>query len=363
MKKIVFIIILSLFFIALASQPCIASETDDIVNSTPNEITDYLPSGSSAEDIVKSADASYVVSLFSKLIKSAFSKVSEMLVYIVGCIFISSIINLIFETIGKKGSEICRFISAVFIITTVYSLVCGVFDSVTQYLEKLSGFISALALSMGAIYISGGNASAALSNSSGIAALLIVVEKICIKYLIPLLKICFALGIASSISGIRLNKFSSMIKKGFISVTVLLMTVITITLAFQNSISSSADSVAVRSLRFAALKSIPIVGGGIGEALRTVSAGLQLTKSITSAYGVIVILVLALIPLSELFSLKISLSLSEAISSLISVNGQDGILSEAISLIDFLIALVAIVSLVFLIVISLFMSTSSAIYY
>ena len=363
MKKFVFVIILSILFITLGSYPCLAGETDNIVNSTPDEITEYLPSGSSTEDIVKSTDASYVVSLFSKLIKSAFSKVSETLLYLLGCIFITSIINLVFETLGKKGTEICKFISTVFITTAVYTLICGVFDSVAQYLEKLSGFISSLAAAMGAIYVSGGNASAAISNSSGVAAILIVVEKICIRYLIPLLKICFALGIASSISGVRLNKFSSMIKKGFISVTVLLMTIITITLAFQTSISSSADSVAVRSLRFVALKSIPVVGGGIGEALRTVSAGLELTKSVTSAYGVIVILVMALIPLSELFSLKISLSLSEALSSLIAVNGQDGILSEAISLIDFLISLVAIVSLVFLIVISLFMSTSSAIYY
>ena len=274
MKKIVLVLIFSLFFLSFTSYNVFAKEENDIVSNTPNEVTEYLPSEGTAEDIVSATDSSYLISLFGKLLNAAFIKISKMLLILVGCIFFTSIINLIFETIGKKGSEVCRFVSTVFISTSVYSLVVNVFDDVVLYLEKLSGFISSLGLAMGAIYLSAGNASVALANSSGITALLIVVEKFCITYLIPLLRICFAIAIASSVCGVKLNKFSSLLKKGYISITVILMTIITITLAFQTSISSSADSVAVRSLRFAAIKSIPFVGGGIGEALRTVSAGL-----------------------------------------------------------------------------------------
>ena len=158
-----------------------------------------------------------------------------------------------------------------------------------------------------------------------------------------------------------MKKISDFMRKCFLTLLIFMMTVVTVMFAFQTAITASADSVAVRSLRYVAINSIPIVGGAVGESLRTLTAGLKLSKSVCGTYGVVAVIIMSLAPLINLAATKFAISLSESVSSLFAEGESLEVLSESRRIIDSMMAVVALFGIVFIFMISVFINTGIAI--
>lgn len=353
---------ISFIFVALLSCSTYGeSYIDTLKEAVPDEVKEYLPDNNTNDSGQLSINSEHVISVAQGMLKKSLTKSVRISVKLIAIILTVAVSNTVAEAFSTTMPDICRFVGVLCASAISYSTLYSLFSDVNGYFIKINDFMSVLSGVMGAIYVSGGNSVGAIASASAIGVIMLIVEKICMGVLIPTMRLCFAASVASSVSsGINLTKLSSFIRKCFTTVIIFLMTVVTITLAFQTSISASADSVAVRSLRFAALKTIPIIGGGIGESLRNISSGLSLTKSICGGYGIAVIVITALLPLTSLFAAKIAFSFTDTVTHMFSLRSPSFILSEICGIIDFLIATVALTAIVFIIAVTLFMNTTAA---
>ena len=120
------------------------------------------------------------------------------------------------------------------------------------------------------------------------------------------------------------------------------------TLAFQTAISSAADSMTVRTVKYAVGQSVPVVGGAISGALGTLATSLGVMKSTLGGASFLAVLLLLLPPLSELFLCRMMLSLAGGVANGTEAAPLGRVLGEFRGLCDLLLAALAAVLAVFL---------------
>ena len=95
------------------------------------------------------------------------------------------------------------------------------------------------------------------------------------------------------------------------------MTVFVGLLSIRSLIGNAADTVAARTVKFAAASFIPIVGGAVSEAYSTVKGSLSLIKSSVRVFGLVIVFIMFMIPLITVLGVKIALDLSSFFGELI----------------------------------------------
>ena len=135
---------------------------------------------------------------------------------------------------------------------------------------------------------------------------------------------------------------------GFIS----LISIVAIT--FQSMLAQAEDTLAARSIRFAASSSIPIVGNAVGDSVRTLGAAVSVIQKGVGTIGVIGLIIMTLYPVSILFSTKIALSLSKSIAGLLNVSIAEKLLGDLSHIVNMLLATVSILSVLYIFATALF---------
>jgi stage III sporulation protein AE len=112
-------------------------------------------------------------------------------------------------------------------------------------------------------------------------------------------------------------------------------------LGIQTTLAKGSDTLALRTARFAAGSFLPVVGGSISEALRTVSGSVQYLRSVTGT-GAILVLFFSFLPvfLSVLLT-RIVFLLSGSAAKLLGCEGEEKILSELASVYGYFLAVIA----------------------
>jgi stage III sporulation protein AE len=118
---------------------------------------------------------------------------------------------------------------------------------------------------------------------------------------------------------LNISRLAELIKKVSVWGLSLLMTVFMSILSAQTFVRNAADSVLIRTAKFAVSSGVPIVGGTISDAVNTVSASLSLLHSGIGTYGIIAVLVMILPPLITVALYRLALSVAEAFSSVFGI--------------------------------------------
>jgi hypothetical protein len=104
---------------------------------------------------------------------------------------------------------------------------------------------------------------------------------------------------------------------------------------------------AIRSAKYAASGTIPIVGNAVAGALGLVFGGISYARSIVGTGAIAVILSLVLSPLVTLFAYRAVLRLGICFCSLCSVDGCESIFSSFLGALDSLIAVYSLTAVVY----------------
>jgi len=140
-------------------------------------------------------------------------------------------------------------------------------------------------------------------------------------------------------------------------VFVFITTVLTAVLFFQNTLASSADTLAARSVKFAVTSFVPVIGGMIGDVSRTIIGSIQVLKSITGIFGILVIVITLLPPLITVILNKFMLQISGAFALILGMDKQSDFLKEMGSLLNITIAVMVCAALVFIFDVTVFIKT------
>ena len=216
---------------------------------------------------------------------------------------------------------------------------------------------------MGALYVSGGNTLGAAVSSASLLLQINLIELGTTALVIPSVSVCMALMLADSLRGSspRFSGITASIKRTLAFVYGLCSTFLTASLSAQSVLASAGDSAGARAVKFVAGNMIPVVGGTVGEMLRTLAASVKLLRGSVGVAGMIAVTLVLLPTLIELFLTRFAFNCAAAVGDLIGCRAESGLYRDIASLYGYVIAAAAMASLLCIFSLTLFAVGSVAI--
>ena len=139
------------------------------------------------------------------------------------------------------------------------------------------------------------------------------------------------------------------------------MTILVTSLGAQTTISAAADGIASKAARAVSSNVIPVVGGSVGETLRTVASGVSYMKDIIGVGGIIFIAVLVLPTLITLILTRLAFLLAAGVADMLGCDGESRLLGEIGGVYGMFVAVCAMASVMFIIAMYIFLKCTVAI--
>lgn len=327
-KKIAFALIFICISAYFSGYPCCASEETVL---TPEKI---IGENGEPSEFERRADEAYdffspqnIFETVKNAAKDAFFPTMPLFAGLLGLIVISSVINAF--NINFGGFDIGGYVSALCFSGYCFSIVKNLCENLTVYTQKLCGISALISPTLVAASAADG-VMTAKTGYTGLVLTLAVIEFLVTSVALPCAKLLFVLSLVSCISGktVDLKGISSSLRTFSVFFVSLVMTVIVTVMHFQNIIARAADSVGLRAVRFASASFVPIVGGLVGESVKTVTEALRAVSGITGAVGVAAIISACLPPLLALLIFKIEIIVCTCLAKTLSCGSEAAILSE-----------------------------------
>lgn len=345
-------------------------EFSDLLAALPPEIAELLPPDLFSSESDEVGSAVREMSSFSFLLHALLSAVGlqlgdclRLLATLSGLLLISAAFSawrrsFRSESVGKAFS----FCASLAVLSAIMAQGFGVLETVTSYFSTVNRFTASALPLMGSLYAMGGNVTVAAASAGGLTIYMTLLEQVVGRSIIPFCGITLSFALISALDGgVRLGTLAGTVKKQYTTILTFLMMLLLAMLAAQTTLGARADTLAMRSVKFATGNLIPVVGGSVSELLRTVSAGVGYLRGTVGVCGVI-LLILSLFPtLVTLLLHRLVWQLSASLADMLGCDSERRLLDEIASLTGYLIAAVSICSSVLLLSFTLLAHCASAI--
>ena len=265
------------------------------------------------------------------------------------CVILTSLFTKI-SKIGENSSldNMMRYIETLVLGIILYKLLCEMWDSAKEALDKVNTLMNSMTLCCTTVYAMSGNAASSVISSSQTMIIITVISDICNYGILPVLRLCFGLSFISGINReVNLSSVSEFLRKGYTTLLVSLMTVMSAVMSFQSILSRSADSMAMRTVRLVSGHFVPIVGGFVSEAMSTMASGMTVLKSTIGISGIVALSVTLLSPVVMILLTRTALSLCGAVCDVLGQGTSGRLISGVCSLCNFIVALLCCVGVTF----------------
>lgn len=309
-------------------------------------------------DILEKLNPKSIVSDVFSYFKESFKTLASPFLCIMGIIILSGLFGCMSQSFGKNETSfdfISLLILILFIIVPLDKCTLIVGDAC----KKMCAYMMSFVPSMTALYTSSGCTSTALASSAvcsfGISALQLISS----FFVIPAFRVCVSLLCAMSLcKGFDISGVFSFFKTLSFWCLGLIMTLFCGILSIQTLITTSADTLAIKGVKFSFSRLVPVAGGMISDSLKTVMSGAVYLKGIAGGAGILYILYVALPPLCCIGAIKLILSLSGMCAKITNLKPQSTLLDGLSSLLNLLFSACLCCSLSFIIVLTIFMKCS-----
>lgn len=339
-------------------------DADSIFDALPYELREYLPEGAESFDpeLTRSSFTfGFFANVILKLISAAVNPAAKTFATLLGLTIIASVTGSLKGIFKSDGiSSLFDFMSGLCIMLAMFSVTTGLFDSVSEYLTRLSVLVNAIIPVMTAMNVAGGNLGSAAVSANAMMLSVSFIQLLATSVMFPVLRICYGMSIASGLGGVKLDGITKLIRGLLSWVLGIIAALIGCVMSFQNSIAARADSLSMRAVKFAASGAIPVVGSIAGDAVRTVAGSLTLVRATVGWTGVILILLLTLPVIIEVLLTRLGVVLAETAANIIGCERERGLLNEISGLLGFLAAVSVISGLMFIYALTLFATSSAA---
>lgn len=354
---------------ATSSTDTLPSEYEMLLEALPEDLRELLPDALFSQRSEDVHGAVKEMSSFSYLLKTALSMVGlqlsgclELLASVCGLLILSSVLHAMGSAFdgGVIGKAFSFCTSLALLLCTLHFGGLGV-HKVSEYLSQLEKLTAATIPLTGALYAMGGNVATAVASTAGLSVYLTLLQGIVGKSILPFCGLCLTLSALNAADeGLAFASFLSTVKKNYTTLLAFLMMLLLAMLSMQSTLGAKSDTLAMRSVKFAAGNLIPVVGGSVSELLRTVSAGVGYLRSTVGICAVLLLLLTLLPTLIHLFLLRLTWQIGGSVAHLLGCKNEQKLLDEFASLNGYLIAAVSICSSVLLLSVTLLAHCASA---
>ncbi len=373
MKYLTAVLAAVLLFIALALSASGAIVVDDwqsyseIASELPEKVRKSLPPTLFDSDASNGADTLSELVGFDSMIarlltavKDAFEGHVKELASVLSMLLLCAIAAALSKSFEQFSSlfELC---SCVIFSISLYSMVANCIYATEEYISELCVLVNSFMPVMAAIYFAGGNAAVAVVSGSSMAIFLNVMQNFCSVILLPILKVVFGFSLVSALSPVcDMSGITKLLKNSFTKILSFITVILSCVMTYQSSLASSADSLASRTVKFALGNMVPIVGGAVGDSVRTAAASISLIKSCAGVLGVVLLALLCLPPLAWCAVCRFELSFCAAAARLLGCKKECALIEELSGTVGFAFALGACCTVFFLYTLTLFIGFSLA---
>ncbi len=371
LRYISFFVVLALLLSATATAAEIggrggiypSEEMDDLFASLPNEVKSELMAFWEAE-----SDADRLSAVRDKLdifywIRYVHSTaVSFLLPGFTSCASLLCVIAV--SALLKKylAEGPCADIGNFAVASVTGVTVCGIavtyVNAAVGFISRLSAVMLAMLPVMNAILLTSGELTSAGVSSAGLMLYVTVTEKVTETVLVPLAGILLSLcSVTGVFRGVNISSLVSGIRKVVMTLMGFSLLIYSFVMGIQSSLAQSADSLSMKTARFAIGTYVPIVGGALSDALTTISAGLTVIKRFTGSVGIVIILLTVLPTVISLFIGRLSLLACKSVAEAVECDSAAGIIGDAESVLSLFLAFAVLTGVFFIFATVLFMNT------
>lgn len=310
----------------------------------PNELLSELEKGEEADPsiIANNFQNTDLINLLKKAGKAMLQPFLDALIGCMGLTVTAAIISAL-RPIGGTCQDALHFLVSVSIALSLWKIGYNGILILSEALTTVSVFMRAMLPSVAILYAIGGNFTAAAAEEGILLILLEVMETLCAEGLRPMLQVAFSLAIAAHLAGEgRLQGISTMTCRTITFILAFLATLLTTVFAYQHSIAASADSLLLRSVKFAASGVIPVIGGALSEAVGSMGGAISFLRSTVGGVATVVVLIIMLVPCMQLLGTRLALTLSSLVANALGCPKESGLFIEIGSIFDLAMAILTI---------------------
>lgn len=339
------------------------------VDGIPEDVASLLPSDLFSSDMDKVAGAAKEVSGFGWLVDRILTLLGAELdgaVALFGrllsILVIAALASAVKSSIGSEALagavDLC---AAAVIIGSMLSLTGEAVTAVSGFFERISTLVNGMIPLTGVLLALGGNVNTAVVSGGGMMIFLNVIENLCAATLPPVVGVCVAIAVADAFfGGGKLRGLGNFVKKVYTYFLGTVMLLLTFTLSVQTTLSASADGVAMKSAKMLAGRAIPVVGGAVGDTLRTVAGSVVYLKSTVGAVGVAAVALVLLPPLCTVVLYRLGLIAASACADLLGCSAEGKLLEAFVTVYGYLLAVMCICAVTTVFLLTIFVKCSVA---
>lgn len=363
MKRFFSLIIVLIIFL-FASAICVKAETTEDLSRASGAYTldESLPRDvrKSLGDMgLNSKDFSGLSDLtFSSVIRSVLSSVSSeagevlpSVTTLLAILIAYSMFSGVFSTVTNTAlSTVLSIITALCISLVILLPVTDVIKSAQTTIKISSDFMLAFVPVMTAILISCGQSVTASGYCTMMIVAAEVVSQLFAKFIAPLLSSFLALGVSVSVApDIKLGGIVNFISKTLKWIMSFAFTLFTALLTFKSIYSSSVDNISSRAVRYTVSSFVPVVGGALSEAYRTLHGSVGVLKSGVGVFVIIAIVMVFLPVITRILLWLLTLNLCKCFTETTDLHAPRLLLASVSNVISLLLSVILCIMTLFII--------------
>ncbi len=327
----------------------IAEEWEAFQAAIPPEVQDLLPRDFFSQDMTLVAKGVQEASTLSAILRAVgqvmgvtLTQNLALLAKLCGILALAATFR---AAVGERKNGTEGTISLVTVLAITLMLFAGEetkFSQMEQFFDTVRTVCLSLIPLMGALYAMGGNVAAAVANHGVMSGFLAILETACSGVVVPVACALVALAILDAVTGkASLASLAALLRRTFTLGLSFFMMLLTFVLGMQHTLAKGSDTLALRTVRFAAGSFLPVVGGSISESLRTVAGSVEYLRGAVGIGGILVVFFLFLPTFLTVLLTRITFSLSSAVAGLLSCSREQKLLGEISSVWGYFLAVIA----------------------
>lgn len=340
-----------------------------IAQSLPDESLELLPDGA-LEDADSFGAALEEMSGFEYVARQIVSVAGielegalRLAAAITAILMLSAVFSSVSASLDNRALSLAvRFCSSSALFATLIAAGGSQLGRIERFFDAVSELMGAMIPVTASVWAMGGNVSTAAVGSSSFYVMLTVCNGIFAKSILPVAAIMSVLALSEAASeDMRTGRLLQAIKRIYSLILTLVMTLLLSSMAAQTSIAASSDGAVARSARLVSGSAIPVLGGSVGETLRTVAGGVGYLKSVIGVGGTVLIFLLLLPVGISVLLYRLVLLLTGGLADLLGCAAEARLLESLGEVYGCILAVISGVSVTFVLAFCIFTQTVVAV--
>ncbi len=340
--------------------PPVEQAWDDFLYRLPENIRKEAeklnPTATDTNDLLETLTFSYWAEKLLPLVHEGLTKGLGTLSSLLGILLLTALVR---QWNGNATQAMFGFCSDLVMALAICTAATAVFSQMERFMGQLCEMMTALLPVMGAVSLGAGEAASASMNRMGLTLFITVLNQLQRWFFTPLGQALFGLSMVTAVCNkVSLGSFTASVKKLFMTLFSFMMLVYSFVYGLQNTLAKSADSLGLRTVKFAMSSFIPMVGGTVADAFSAVREGLGAVRLLTGMGGIWVLALLVLPMAISVWSFSLSLSVCHTAAELLDCGQSARLIADTQSILQMLSALLWLSVTFFLFAIILFTKTA-----